>query len=597
MDYSSHPLHRPDNSPPRRRRGVHRRPLDDILNPTLSDDDDRWFTPQYLEHSPYVQRLERDHMRRQEAKTAKASGTMGDDDDPSLPPGSHRGMAHTIVERPSPTPSDDEALEPLPTRWGKSAYSGLSIKYCNEVRYSSAKPPGEERSRQDGLEAAAIRANHPISPQCGIYYFEITILETKQDDASIGMGVCTSKAAMSRPVGWEPESFGYHGDDGRVFCAQTVGKRYSEGYNMNDVIGCGVDFLTNCIFFTKNGINLGPAFHDMIKPHWRLFPAVSMKRNGERILANFGERPFVYDIESMVHGMRSKIWRSIRRTDTKGLKNTTLETVLVQSLVMQFLLTEGHVDTATAFWEEMKGRDSVSSPEVANAADRGLEHKGDATQRQRIRKAVLEGDMDSVFRYTRQYYPTLLEESNMVMYKLRCRKFIELIRKSAEIKRAIAVARQAKTLQDVDPGDMDIDNGHGGAELVSEDDQIQSTKLMDLEAETIVYGRELHKDYANDPMYEESNRKSDIWSLLAYNNPLDEPHLQHLVGLDGRTVVAEELNEAILMHQGKSSHAAIENVYSQTSVLLDEARRGGGEGAFVSVNDILENINLGPSPN
>jgi hypothetical protein len=50
------------------------------------------------------------------------------------------------------------------------------------------------------------------------------------------------------------------------------------------------------------------------------------------------------------------------------------------------------------------------------------------------------------------------------------------------------------------------------------------------------------------------------------------------------------------VHQGKSSHAALETVYSQTNVLLDELRREGGEGAFVSVNDILDGINLGPAP-
>lgn len=41
---------------------------------------------------------------------------------------------------------------------------------------------------------------------------------------------------------------------------------------------------------------------------------------------------------------------------------------------------------------------------------------------------------------------------------------------------------------------------------------------------------------------------------------------------------------------GKSSRAALENVYAQTSVLLEELRRDGGDGAFVSVDNIVDDI-------
>lgn len=41
---------------------------------------------------------------------------------------------------------------------------------------------------------------------------------------------------------------------------------------------------------------------------------------------------------------------------------------------------------------------------------------------------------------------------------------------------------------------------------------------------------------------------------------------------------------------GKSSRAALEKMYAQTSVLLDELRRDGGEGAFISVDDFVDEI-------
>lgn len=41
---------------------------------------------------------------------------------------------------------------------------------------------------------------------------------------------------------------------------------------------------------------------------------------------------------------------------------------------------------------------------------------------------------------------------------------------------------------------------------------------------------------------------------------------------------------------GKSSRAALETVYAQTNVLLEDLRQDGGVGAFVSVQDIVDDI-------
>lgn len=41
---------------------------------------------------------------------------------------------------------------------------------------------------------------------------------------------------------------------------------------------------------------------------------------------------------------------------------------------------------------------------------------------------------------------------------------------------------------------------------------------------------------------------------------------------------------------GKSSRAALENVYAQTCVLLEDLRRDGGDGAFVTVQSVVDKI-------
>lgn len=44
------------------------------------------------------------------------------------------------------------------------------------------------------------------------------------------------------------------------------------------------------------------------------------------------------------------------------------------------------------------------------------------------------------------------------------------------------------------------------------------------------------------------------------------------------------------MSLGKSSRAALEKLYAQTTVLLEDLRQDGGDGAFVSIRDVVDGI-------
>ncbi|PBP21307.1 SPRY domain-containing protein [Diplocarpon rosae] len=264
---------------------------------------DHFFTPSYLNGSKYVQRLE-------EAHRAKAAAHKDGLSAHSSQPGSlstsassmnlhtkiapsHRGMTYDLIEKAPPV--EDDMLAPLPSKWNsQDKYGGLEVlSDGQEVKFTG---PKSERDRD--LEACAIRADYPMPSQCGIYYFEVTIISRKREESSIGIGFSSKNVPLSRLPGWEPESWAYHGDDGHSFGCNSSGKHYGPPFNAGDIIGCGINFRTNSAFFTKNGDHLGTAFRDINKE--KLYPSVGMKKAGEHVRVNFGQSPFVFDIDDMM---------------------------------------------------------------------------------------------------------------------------------------------------------------------------------------------------------------------------------------------------------------------------------------------------------
>ena len=49
---------------------------------------------------------------------------------------------------------------------------------------------------------------------------------------------------------WEPNSYGYHGDDGKKFHANGAGEDYGPVFTSGDVVGAGIHIQRQEIFFT-----------------------------------------------------------------------------------------------------------------------------------------------------------------------------------------------------------------------------------------------------------------------------------------------------------------------------------------------------------
>ncbi|KAL8832709.1 MAG: hypothetical protein Q9191_000110 [Dirinaria sp. TL-2023a] len=498
---------------------------------------DGFFKPTYLRTSKYMERLEAAHKAKVAAQieaSAAQSSNLGslsaNSSNVSLHKmrPSNRGMTYEIIE--SASPHEDDGIPPLPSKWGEvdkfggleTAADGLDVKYVGP-------------SKLHEHEAVAARADHPMPSQCGIYYFEVTII-SKGKEGMIGVGFSTTKASLEKLPGWEPESWAYHGDDGKTFCCQLQGKAYGPKFTTGDIIGC----------------------------------------------------------DSLVAEEKAKAMREIHSTNFSKLHSGQEEGVLLKELIAQFLVHDGYVETAKAFATELESEAGALGKTLTARIDRTtVEDDLDASNRQQIRAAILGGDIDKALKRTRAYYPQVLQDNSQIYFRLRCRKFVEMIRQSAEIgndppgKRGKTANGRATALADDDfEADMDLDDQMDGDDEWDEMGTKEADlagKRHDLLQETLRYGQELGNEFKGDKSKMVHDTFKDIWSFYAYEDPTKSP-VAHLLDRAGRVPVAEELNSAILVSLGKSSSAAIERLIQQTEVLVGDIGEEGGAAALINVN-------------
>jgi len=167
--------------------GLLSRAFEMFTSPTYLQQDG-FFIPSYLKDTAYANRLQDAHQAKlralRDARTqepqaggaALATSTTTNGSIHSKPPPQAESASFDVIERPE-TQDDPSSVPPLPTRWSKTdKYQGIDIMGEGvEVRYTSHKQGHE-------YETAAVRANNPIPPECGIYYYEVTITYGKRDE-------------------------------------------------------------------------------------------------------------------------------------------------------------------------------------------------------------------------------------------------------------------------------------------------------------------------------------------------------------------------------------------------------------------------------
>ena len=442
-----------------------------------------------------------------------------------------------------------------------------------------------------------------------------------------------------------------------------------------DTIGCGVDFTTYKAFFTRNGtligkehfliivlaltcLCLGQVF-DNVGRNVQIYPSVGLQHVGDSIRTNFGQDPFKFDIEYHVQQQQNDVWNRIlggpvnRKTfrgyfeaggrgfTTSVTEDTNDQAPLTEEeskqalneLIMSYLVHHGHVKTARAFKKRCKSNDKqegLDSARSDGSDDTDLPTEADIELRTNIVNLVNTGDIDEAINMLLTHYPSVLVvDKQLIFFKLRLRKFVELILWTTELKKKMKVLKEreelrwkADPLQDswmADDMGMDIDedaapiiepavsnnssssqNGH--AKYINSELNEINAQYEDALNTAISYGQTLWHDYHSDSRPELQHLFRKTFGIVAWEDPSEEGSgMADIVGHQSRTALAHEINEAILSKkfllilsevpeqllaesQGRPTRPPLETLYRHTATCITQLGiLGVGSAAFADM--------------
>ena len=341
----------------------------------------------------------------------------------------------------------------------------------------------------------------------------------------------------------------------------------------------------------------------------------------------------------MMSEERRHIRNQINQADVSTLHPPDDENTLIQKLVSQYLAHEGYVETSKAFAADVRVRAEAFAATGSEFPSLGGEDDVQTMNRQKIRRAILDGDIDKALKYTQSFYPQVLQDKRNedVYFQLRCRKFVELMRRYAELSGLTSAENGSSnghlpsantfdnqmelddqlnrestkqnnnTQQPQQPPsstEEDVDMDTSTSSLPSKATHMTSADYL---TTALLYGQDLQAEFGSDDRPEVKEQLRQVFAIMAYVDPR-ESIVGEMLDKKGRAGIAEGMNGAILgeslkvvsflvFHKclltgllvvslGKPASAAIEKLCAQTQGFLDAAAaKAGGKAGLVNVRE------------
>lgn len=164
---------------------------------------------------------------------------------------------------------------------------------------------GGSSSSMEGMVQPQVQA----PTNCIAYYFEI-LVKNAGSKGRIATGFSTGSWIETQGTSKFKKCY-YHGDTGLIHCLQGKGLTITAAnntttstYTTGDIVGCGIDYISQEFFFTKNGSLVGtsPKVFKGV-----LYPTVALHSKNEEVTVNFEPETFRFDLVGYKTSIKEKL--------------------------------------------------------------------------------------------------------------------------------------------------------------------------------------------------------------------------------------------------------------------------------------------------